>query len=357
MPKISSSLAQQIVESVKDACGYDINYITDQGIILASTDPSRINTFHEIGYQCASTREIIEVTENNRFDGTQKGVNIPCIYHDELIGIIGISGEPDDVRQYGHLAIRIMRLLLKEKELEQSHETKRAEASQVIRTLLEGEPNTGYVRAFLKRKNLSYNDAYRVILMTPETHSLQDIGTMESRIESMLSELNGVFWLFEYPSTYLLVIEEHYYEKQKELLKELLLLPSVLAVGSSRRLAELKRSYEDAKLVLRGQFDSFQEIDELTIELLFADTSAHGRTRYLETTVASLSEKEFHVLEVYFESGQSLKESAEQLYIHKNTLQYQLDRIHKKCGLDPRKFQDAVTLYLALRIRRMDNAG
>ena len=44
----------------------------------------------------------------------------------------------------------------------------------------------------------------------------------------------------------------------------------------------------------------------------------------------------------------SLKETADSLIIHRNTLQYQLDRIHEKTGMDPRRFRDAVVLYLSL---------
>ena len=34
----------------------------------------------------------------------------------------------------------------------------------------------------------------------------------------------------------------------------------------------------------------------------------------------------------------------------KNTIQYRLNHIHKKCGYNPREFQDAVRLYLALKM-------
>ena len=46
----------------------------------------------------------------------------------------------------------------------------------------------------------------------------------------------------------------------------------------------------------------------------------------------------------------SLKETAEQLYLHKNTLQYQLDRIWKNTGYNPRNFKDATVLYVGLKL-------
>ena len=45
--RISNNLAQQIVNTIKDVCSYDINFINPSGIIIASTNASRIGTFHE----------------------------------------------------------------------------------------------------------------------------------------------------------------------------------------------------------------------------------------------------------------------------------------------------------------------
>ena len=46
----------------------------------------------------------------------------------------------------------------------------------------------------------------------------------------------------------------------------------------------------------------------------------------------------------------SLKQTAEELYVHKNTLQYRLERIYEKSGFNPRKFNESVILYLAIKL-------
>ena len=46
---IDQTLAQQIVNTVKDVCGYAVNFIDCSGMIYASTDETRIGTFHELG--------------------------------------------------------------------------------------------------------------------------------------------------------------------------------------------------------------------------------------------------------------------------------------------------------------------
>lgn len=67
-------------------------------------------------------------------------------------------------------------------------------------------------------------------------------------------------------------------------------------------------------------------------------------------TIHQLSLDEKELLRTYFSLEMSLADTAEKLFLHKNTLQYKLNHIYKKCGLNPRKFRDAVLLYLALEL-------
>lgn len=122
-PYITRALAQQIVDTVRDLCGQNVNFIDCSGTIFASTDAARIGTFHEIGQQAAERGTVIEVRENDRFTGTQQGVNLPVYHNHKMIAVIGITGNPDEVRKYAKLAERITRLLIREKELDAFNRT------------------------------------------------------------------------------------------------------------------------------------------------------------------------------------------------------------------------------------------
>ena len=115
--KIDRELAEQIVNTIKDVCDHDINFIAPSGIILASTDSSRVGTFHEIGQQVAASGSVLEVTEDNNFSGTKQGINLPLYHNEHLLAVIGITGIPDKVRSYAYLAERITNLLIREQEL------------------------------------------------------------------------------------------------------------------------------------------------------------------------------------------------------------------------------------------------
>lgn len=131
-PYITRALAQQIVDTVRDLCGQNVNFIDCSGTIFASTDAARIGTFHEIGQQAAERGTVIEVRENDRFTGTQQGVNLPVYHNHKMIAVIGITGNPDEVRKYAKLAERITRLLIREKELDAFNRTESDKKSYIL---------------------------------------------------------------------------------------------------------------------------------------------------------------------------------------------------------------------------------
>ena len=61
MELISRAMAQQIVDTVKDVCSQNINFIDEKGIIVASTDRDRVGTYHEVGYRVVLEGNTIEV--------------------------------------------------------------------------------------------------------------------------------------------------------------------------------------------------------------------------------------------------------------------------------------------------------
>jgi carbohydrate diacid regulator len=60
-------------------------------------------------------------------------------------------------------------------------------------------------------------------------------------------------------------------------------------------------------------------------------------------------------VERFFDENMSLTQTSKDLKIHRNTLLYRLDKIRKVTGLDPRKFNDAMELKVALILNKVLN--
>ena len=62
-----------------------------------------------------------------------------------------------------------------------------------------------------------------------------------------------------------------------------------------------------------------------------------------EQTKKILSEEMLQTIDVFFEKNLNSSDAARKLFIHRNTLTYRLDKLHKTVGLDLRCFNDALT--------------
>jgi carbohydrate diacid regulator len=63
-----------------------------------------------------------------------------------------------------------------------------------------------------------------------------------------------------------------------------------------------------------------------------------------------LSDEMIATIEKFFENSLNLSETARQLFIHRNTLVYRLDKIQRIMGLDLRNFHDAVTFKIMMML-------
>jgi DNA-binding PucR family transcriptional regulator len=95
-------------------------------------------------------------------------------------------------------------------------------------------------------------------------------------------------------------------------------------------------------------------------ELIIQDLSKEKRKQILDLIrhkggATLLSQPEWiHTLTVFFRSNLNISLAAKELYIHRNTLLYRLDRLVEEIGLDPRTFKDAFIIQMILYLLSME---
>lgn len=351
---LTQDVAQKLVETVKDVCGHDINYIDPKGIILASTRMSRIGTFHEIGRKAAESGDIIEVRKDDDFLGTKKGVNIPFFYKRELVAVIGISGDPDAVRSYAYLVQRIALLMLKERELEAQDHGRRNEIHYFMRSLVEHQPmGPEYIKEFMSRRKLSLTAFYRMVIIRMDNNGRHvKLSLVEEQIYHIFEQIPDSLYIFNYPKEFWLMVNAESYERNHFRLEKLAEMYNGIfhmGIGTSEKISSLYRSYKSALIAIQsaGAEKNIIKYDDLTLDILLGNIDEDAKVRYKKRTIAALEKEDLNFLKIYFASNFSLQKTAEKLFIHKNTVQYKLNRIHTLTGLNPRSFEDAVALYLA----------
>jgi carbohydrate diacid regulator len=58
-------------------------------------------------------------------------------------------------------------------------------------------------------------------------------------------------------------------------------------------------------------------------------------------------------LQAFFDNNMNITDTAKKIYVHRNTLLYRLEKIKQYTGLDPRKFEHALQLYIVLKMNRL----
>jgi len=345
--EISAQLANQIVSSAQEVIKNDINLIDGNGMIIGSTKIKRIGSFHEAGFEAATKNHIVTVTKAKETPTVQEGINYPIHLDKDVVAVIGITGNPKIVSSYGFLVTKITEIFLKEQQIQEKISSKEGLISSVMTALIQNNiANKTYFITLLDKLKLSVKESYQICALFVKSSSY--IPSLKHSL--YLKDLDTVLYI--YPDELILLLPES--KKSVSLLSELITEFKdhiIGGVGDYTSLYQVHRSYEQAILARaygknHGHLLTYSK--DISGELILTTIPEDMKASFVFQMLGSLDEKARHVLRVYLEHNQSLKETSQLLDMHKNTLQYQLDQITKSCGFNPRIFQDAFYLKLAL---------
>ena len=109
--------------------------------------------------------------------------------------------------------------------------------------------------------------------------------------------------------------------------------------------------FEDKRVVTYSSLGIGRLIYQLPLPLcrMFIQEIFEGQApdEFDEETLATINK--------FFENSLNVSETSRQLFIHRNTLVYRLDKLQKLTGLDLRVFEDAITFKIALMVVKYMN--
>lgn len=356
--KISDSLAQMIVDAAKEVIGKDINLIQLDGIIIASTNPNRIGSIHYGALQVIRNGGPIIVSEDHEIIGTKKGINYPIVIDQQILGIIGISGDPEECQTLGFLLTKITEVLIKEQMILSRVYTLDELRSSIVRILIfENESNKDTVNELIRQFRLELEEYVFVGII--QFHGMNDPSFLPFNMQNVL--LNHGIKLFTYlfPNQYVFILNQSQYNTFIQSLTinlQSIKIKFSVGVGGVYTLDEITTSYKNAKLALKHALlkqISICEYSKLDLEMLMENLDSSIRKDYAMKLIGKLTEEDIALLQVYYKNNLSLKMTAKELFIHKNTLQYRLNKITEIINLDPRDFHDSVKIYVALLLQTL----
>lgn len=138
---------------------------------------------------------------------------------------------------------------------------------------------------------------------------------------------------------------------------------TTVSIGTPRReLFGIGESYREARRamevgrIFNGDKSIFvfsnMMLERFLSELPRDITSYYHGLLFNRKTAQLFNEEMLYTIEMFFKKDLNLSDTARQLYIHRNTLVYRLDKVQRIVGLDLRNFEDAVTFKILLELKK-----
>ena len=349
---IANQILQNTIEGLKAITRVDLCVIDAEGLILATTFQG-VEEHKEAVMTFAGSAADSQVMQGCQY--------FKVFDERQLEYILLAKGTAEDVYMIGKMAaFQIHNLLIAYKE--------RFDKDNFIKNLL--LDNLLLVDIYNRAKKLHIDTDVRRAVFILETKYEKDNNALET-VRSLFIGKNKDFITAVDEKNIIIVKElkpnEGYEELDKtahvvvDMLNTEAMTPVYAAYGTIvNDIKEVSRSYKEAKMALDvGKiFYSTKTVvayNNLGIGRLIYQLPLPLCKMFIKEIFDGISPDDFDeetlsTINKFFENSLNVSETSRQLYIHRNTLVYRLDKIQKTTGLDLRVFEDAITFKIALMV-------
>ena len=349
---ISNQILQNTIEGLKAITRIDICVMDTEGKALATT----ISNAED--YESAVLTFVDSPADSQVLQGYQF---FKVFDEHQLEYVILVKGDSDDVYMVGKIAsFQIQNLLVAYKE--------RYDKDNFIKNLL--LDNLLLVDIYNRAKKLHIDtDVSRVVFII-ETKNEKDVNALET-VRGLFSGKTKDFITAVDEKNIILVKELKNHETYDDLNKTAKVILDMLNTEAMTKvhvaygtivneIKDVSRSYKEAKMALDvGKiFYSNRNVvaySNLGIGRLIYQLPMPLCKMFIKEIFDGKSPDEFDeetltTINKFFENSLNVSETSRQLYIHRNTLVYRLDKLQKSTNLDLRVFEDAITFKIALMV-------
>ncbi|MBK3495936.1 helix-turn-helix domain-containing protein [Viridibacillus sp. YIM B01967] len=356
---ISKQLANQIVEQTMLRLHRNINVVHTNGMILASGDRLRVESIHGGARIVAKTEKALIITEENNhlFQNAKPGINLPIFFQNELVGVIGITGNPDDIVEVATLVQLTTEMMVHQALIASQSEWKRKMRETIFQDLMNQQPLQKVMEERLYKIGFFYAPPFYAITLDVEA-TLMAYQSFVEHMEDFFIHESVIFGRYQLNEHFILVsgMDTKAIKRKITMLLTQLKKYFNVRIGIGQPVQSLEKasySYETAKNAIEygDKKKSIIFFEEVEIFSLLKKSDSQEALHFTSRVLKDLNNKLIHTLVVYFSNNQQLTICSEELGIHRHTLTYRLNQIHETTGYDPANFQDAIILQIALWLK------
>ncbi len=349
---ISNQILQNTIEGLKSITRIDLCIMDTDGKVLASTFSGAEG--HE--------EAVCSFVDSPADSQVVSGYQFFKVYDDSRLEyVLIVNGGSEDVYMIGKIAaFQIQNLLVAYKE--------RFDKDNFIKNLL--LDNLLLVDIYNRAKKLHIETDVRRIVFIIETKHEKDNGALET-VRTLFATKTKDFITAVDEKNIIIVKEVKPNESYKELEQTAYVVLDTLNTEAMSKvhiaygtivnsIKEVSRSYKEAKMALDVGKIFYSDrnvvaysnlgIGRLIYQLPIPLCKMFIKEIFSGKSPDDFDEETLSTINKFFENSLNVSETSRQLFIHRNTLVYRLDKIQKSTGLDLRIFEDAITFKIALMV-------
>ncbi len=351
------TMLQNTILQMKEATDRTIGVLDVSGKICACTDTSLKGSF------CEDAISALEEMIGSYlvFDGnTYKPVSTPGARFEY---VVFVSGEDETAKSLAVMAA--LAVGNAKKYYDEKHDKTTFIKNIILDNILSGD-------IYMKASELRMSqDVPHIVFLIRQTERF-DTSALDI-VANMFPDRNKDFVISVSENEVVLVhevspideIKDHIKiaESIHDTLKSELLTKIEIGIGTvARSLKDLAVSYKEAQSAISvgKMFDSQKEImsyENLGIGRLIYQLPTTLCEMFLsevfpDNAIESLDSETLMTIQKFFENNLNVSETSRNLFVHRNTLVYRLEKIKKITGLDLREFDHAITFKVALMVKK-----
>lgn len=382
MFQIDTQIAAKIVNRTMKIIGHNINVMNAQAVILGSGEVERIGTIHEGALLAISQNRNVEINQTiaSNLQGVKPGLNLPLHYQGQVVGVIGITGEPDTLSHYGELLKMTAEMIVEQANLQEQLQWQNRQKEEFIAQLIHAnEQDLPSLKQWALQLGIDFS--------VPRVAAIIELDSHNTLYQQDNQALKQVLYLLQNPVrdnliamtslTQLVILKPAFLDgkqfdpelENQRINKLLKRLPANMQLSLHISLGHyfsgdlgISYSYRTAKETmdigkkLHPQKSKYLYQD-YSLQVLLSGLRHHWRGNALASPYMKLIEVDKNqqlqkTLAAYLEHMGDIQTCANSLFIHRNTLRYRLDKIQTITNIDLHSFNGLLSLYLGQLIHQ-----
>ena len=349
---VSSQVLQKTIDELRAITRIDLCVLSLEGQMLAST-------FSENSPNPDYIREFANSPADSQ---VLQGYHFFKVYDDQNVEYVLVTGGgSEDAYMIGKIAVsQIQNLIIAYKE--------RLDKNNFIQNLL--LDNLLLVDIYNRAKKLRIDTEVKRVVFMVETKYEKDNSAMETVKSLFASKPKDFITAIDEKSIIIVkeLKESDDFEELNRIARTLVDMLNAEAMSQVRvsygniihEIKDVSRSYKEAKMALEVGKIFYSDkivipysnlgIGRLIYQLPIPLCQMFMKEVFGEQLPDTFDDETLTTINKFFENNLNVSETSRQLYVHRNTLVYRLEKLQKSTGLDIRVFDDALTFKIAMMV-------